>query len=1025
MENSTGNESATLNDRMSAVESKMAEISDMMKLLTEALKGRSDDNPPRNTVADENAVNRTIEPNRGSDPKVPTPEKQDSGIGAFNIPDGPGEDHAYMFQIPQVLHKEKELKEELGEMKDQLKALQGSNTWGSLDLKELCLTPEIDMSIWSQDEKFLINFFPESLTGAALTWYMQLDQTKIKRWKDLVDVFMRQYKFNLDTAPTREQLKAMTKKSLESFKEYAQRWRIVASQVQPPMVNSELCSYFIRALPKPFYQHMIGTHVTDFADLMVIGERIDIDIREGKIATSQAESSSRKNYDQKKKEGNVNYIQPIRQAATNSQVPYQVEGRNQRQQQFGFRPNKHGQDGERRNVQSRDSRPWPNFGLTNAELYHKLLTAQLLGPRPYKPLGPPYPAWYNPNVVCEYHMGAPGHSIEDCVTFKRNVLDLVDSNHIQLKEEGSSTLTTDPLPNHEKRVNAIEEEDACFKSSARIRMPMNELYAHLKEYGYMREMLLTNNISDQMPGYCEYHQEKIGHDIESCEQFKGAVRKMMALGIVSVKRGDAKVCMVEKKHVELVIKNLSPKERVQAVSFVINKASADLVPHKTPARISILSLILSSEAHRQALQEVLNQAFVQPNITPEKVASVMNVVKASSTISFSEEEVTETAVHQAKALHITLKCEGFIIARVLIDGGSALNVLPLSTFESLSLEASGVHKSNIVVRAFDGSRREVLGSICLSLEIGPSRFKVDFQLMNIDPSYTMLLGRPWIHSARAVPSTLHQKVKFISDGRIIAVKGEEEIMVSKPSSLPYIEAAEKDYGVSFQSLEVEGICGSTHNINSVVAKIMAKSGFMPGKGLGSHLQGITCPIKVLDNCNRQGLGYEPTLEDQMKDKASLANGKKASKLEIPHIKESFPGPSEVIYKPAISVISFNEDVPCRTSASIAVDDSNKVLANWEFEEANDVISLEDFVSSDSISHPEINKPCEDDSFVATDMHDCESDDEDIIQTFSKMLELSDKGICPHEEVIEMVNMGTEEDQRMLKIVDNPERETND
>ncbi|XP_054801468.1 uncharacterized protein LOC129305471 [Prosopis cineraria] len=696
MENSNVNESATLNDRMSAVESKMAEISDMMKLLTEALKGRSDDNPPQNTVADENAANRTIEPNRRSDPKVPTPEKQDSGIGAFNIPDGPGEDHAYMFQIPQVLHKEKELKEELGEMKDQLKALQGSNTWGSLDLKELCLTPEIDMSIWSQDEKFLINFFPESLTGAALTWYMQLDQTKIKRWKDLVDVFMRQYKFNLDTAPTREQLKAMTKKSSESFKEYAQRWRIVASQVQPPMVNSELCSYFIRALPKPFYQHMIGTHVTDFADLMVIGERIDIDIREGKIATSQAESSSRKNYDQKKKEGNVNYIQPIRQAATNSQVPYQVEGRNQRQQQFGFRPNKHGQDGERRNVQSRDSRPWPNFGLTNAELYHKLLTAQLLGPRPYKPLGPPYPAWYNPNVVCEYHMGAPGHSIEDCVTFKRNVLDLVDSNHIQLKEEGSSTLTTDPLPNHEKRVNAIEEEDACFKSSARIRMPMNELYAHLKEYGYMREMLLTNNISDQMPGYCEYHQEKIGHDIESCEQFKGAVRKMMALGIVSVKKGDAK-----------------------AVSFVINKASADLVPHvrqptltistphpfpyesdravpwkyqsivenhknptliagtsnemanqggvtrsgkpylpsyirkmvkeknasinrpkednpkemekledeflsimkqsdysivdqlkKTPARISILSLILSSEAHRQALQEVLNQAFV-------------------------------------------------------------------------------------------------------------------------------------------------------------------------------------------------------------------------------------------------------------------------------------------------------------------------------------------------------------------------------------------------------------------------------
>jgi len=46
------------------------------------------------------------------------------------------------------------------------------------------------------DEKLLIHFFQDSLSGAALTWYMRLDNTKVKKWKDLVDAFMKQYKFN-------------------------------------------------------------------------------------------------------------------------------------------------------------------------------------------------------------------------------------------------------------------------------------------------------------------------------------------------------------------------------------------------------------------------------------------------------------------------------------------------------------------------------------------------------------------------------------------------------------------------------------------------------------------------------------------------------------------------------------------------------------------------------------------------------------------------------------------------------------
>jgi hypothetical protein len=48
------------------------------------------------------------------------------------------------------------------------------------------------------DEKLLIHFFQDNLSDATFIWYMWLDNTKVKKWKDLVNAFIRQYKFNMD-----------------------------------------------------------------------------------------------------------------------------------------------------------------------------------------------------------------------------------------------------------------------------------------------------------------------------------------------------------------------------------------------------------------------------------------------------------------------------------------------------------------------------------------------------------------------------------------------------------------------------------------------------------------------------------------------------------------------------------------------------------------------------------------------------------------------------------------------------------
>ncbi|MCI78882.1 hypothetical protein A2U01_0100153, partial [Trifolium medium] len=62
--------------------------------------------------------------------------------------------------------------------------------------------------------------------------------------------------------------------------------------------------------------------------------------------------------------------------------------------------------------------------------------------------------------------------------------------------------------------------------------------------------------------------------------------------------------------------------------------------------------------------------------------------------------------------------------------------------------------NGLVVKAFDGSRKTVIGEINLPITIGACEFQITFQVMKVNANYSCLLGRPWIHEAGAVTSTL-------------------------------------------------------------------------------------------------------------------------------------------------------------------------------------------------------------------------------------------------------------------------------
>ena len=48
-----------------------------------------------------------------------------------------------------------------------------------------------------------------------------------------------------------------------------------------------------------------------------------------------------------------------------------------------------------------------------------------------------------------------------------------------------------------------------------------------------------------------------------------------------------------------------------------------------------------------------------------------------------------------------------------------------------------------------------------------------FYVIEGDMKYNALLGRPWIHSMKAVPSTLHQLLKFPTPEGVKTIRGEQ------------------------------------------------------------------------------------------------------------------------------------------------------------------------------------------------------------------------------------------------------------
>ena len=140
---------------------------------------------------------------------------------------------------------------------------------------------------------------------------------------------------------------------------------------------------------------------------------------------------------------------------------------------------------------------------------------------------------------------------------------------------------------------------------------------------------------------------------------------------------------------------------------------------------------------------------------------------------FSDEYKIGTIQPHDDALVITLRIGGYNVKRVMVDQGNTVEIMYHDIYKGLSLRAEDLTPYSYPLVSFDGKVIILKGQIRLPVQTSSETVEVDFIVVDAYSPYTAIVARPWLHTLGAVSSTLHQKIKYPSEGQIEKILGDQ------------------------------------------------------------------------------------------------------------------------------------------------------------------------------------------------------------------------------------------------------------
>ncbi|XP_070021891.1 uncharacterized protein [Nicotiana sylvestris] len=372
-----------------------------------------------------------------------------------------------------------------------------------------------------------------------------------------------------------------------------------------------------------------------------------------------------------------------------------------------------------------------------------------------------------------------GHDIEKCWKLRHAIYDLIDANKIEVQTPEAPNINQNPLPvHHEAHMIELVYEGGEPKKPSQIVMTIQAAPKEESTGGEVgvqlgREDIKPVVILGKYPSTATNKSEPAKLVVSGTSSPPAVVVKGVCRGMVTIKpvvqlplinskavpwKYEKAVVMYKGKQVvedsceaqgltrsgrcfapvELRRSNPAvtkkPVSEEEAEEFLKKMKVQDYSVveqlKKTPAQISLLSLLIHSDEHHRALMKILNEAHVPNEISINHLETIANKIFELNRVIFSNDDLPVEVTEYNKALYLTIKCEDSAVTQALVDNGSSANICPLSTLNQLKIHHGRIHKNNICVRGFDGNGTATVGDIILELTIGPVQFSMEFQIFD-------------------------------------------------------------------------------------------------------------------------------------------------------------------------------------------------------------------------------------------------------------------------------------------------------
>ncbi|KAL8104641.1 hypothetical protein AgCh_028751 [Apium graveolens] len=337
-----------------------------------------------------------------------------------------------------------------------------------------------------------------------------------------------------------------------------------------------------------------------------------------------------------------------------------------------------------------------------------------------------------------------------------------------------------------------------FTEYAKLNAPRSQILMEIEKDRDIRwpKPLKTDPAKLDKSKYCRFHKD-VGHDTDECRQLKDEIEFLFRKGRLNKYTGEGG------DRSNNVRRNFDDQRRDQE----------DQGQNPQPRGLVINTIFRGPRPQGPVINTIFGgptATGLSKNFRKAYAREVMHIVgedpkraRTGVTMSFDDFDLEGVKFPHDDPLVITPIIGNNPIRRVLVDNGALVDILLHDTFLRMGYNDSQLTPTDMPIYGFAGVECPVEGIIKLPKTIGQEPRQatqmLDFVVVKASSTYNAIMGRTGIHAFKAVPSSYHSVMKFLTRDGIGEERGDQKMARSC-----YVASLRAD-GVGGQVLPIEDL----------------------------------------------------------------------------------------------------------------------------------------------------------------------------------------------------------------------------